>query len=119
MEGSIRHYVFVLLEKRKWTHSKTLGLGEEPENESPTDQVPGGVVVEGTLGGESTLERRPCQGQDTIEEPTDGDGVRHANVTDVEREGLGTVGEWHGTLRWRVEDTVCVKHMLDLYESFG
>ena len=81
-----------------------LGLGEEEQDEDPSDEAPGGVPGEGALGFEGGLQARPGEGEDEVETPGRGRGEGHADFANVQREGFGAVGEGHGAHARRVED---------------
>lgn len=83
---------------------KVLRLGKQEVREDPAEDVPGGVPVEGARVTKGLPELGPREGDDEVEAPGDGGGGRHSNVADVEREGLGGVGEGDRTLAGGVDD---------------
>lgn len=80
-----------------------LGLGDEEEDEEEADDVPAGVPAEGALRREGDQHSGPRQRQDEVEEPGRGRRERHADRPDVQRVGLGRVGEGHRPLAGRVD----------------
>jgi len=63
----------------------------------PAEEIPACVPAEGAGGSESCAEGGPGEGDDEVEAPACRGCEGHADVTDVEREGLSGVGEGHGT----------------------
>lgn len=81
----------------------TLRLGQEQQNEYKAGDVPAGVPPEGTGGGHGGLKAGPGHREEEVEEPGGGGGEGHAEGPDVQRVGLGGVGEGDGALAGGVD----------------
>lgn len=97
LAGADAKHLIKLLER------KGLGLGNEEEDEEPKDSTPSCVPPKRTLDSKGPGERWPRKRQNEVEAPGCCSRPRHANISDVDRECFGRIGERHGAFARRVK----------------
>lgn len=82
---------------------KSLGLGKQEVAVDEAEQVPGSIPAESAGWCEGSAQTGPGEGDDEVEAPAGRGGERHADVANVQREGLSGVSERHRTFGRRVD----------------
>ena len=107
---SILELVLAVLPSRHTEHliqlleRQSLSLRNKQENPNPAYDTPGSIPSESALRFECGLQTWPAEGEDEVEAPGRCGGEGHADFTDVEGEGFGAVGEWHGSHARRIKN---------------
>lgn len=81
-----------------------LSLGDEEVGEHEADGVPGAVPAETARGGHGLHHLGPREADEEVERPGHRRGRGHAQRADVQREGLGAVGEGDGAEAGRIDE---------------